>query len=66
MTAAQRATLRALVYEVLTAYRPEISSDYLAGMDLGSISFLWIGGLEPGQPDITIRISSAGDVRLRI
>ncbi|HLF10927.1 MAG TPA: DUF3500 domain-containing protein [Gammaproteobacteria bacterium] len=46
----QRALVAALIQEVLGTYRPEIAAEYWRKIDLDSLSFAWIGGLNRKEP----------------
>ena len=46
----QRALVAALLTEILGTYRPEIAADYWSRIDLESLSFAWIGGLNRKEP----------------
>jgi hypothetical protein len=46
----QRALVAALLDEVLGVYRPGLVAKYWRTVDLDSLSFAWIGSLEPKQP----------------
>ena len=46
----QRALVKRILEEIITAYRPEISSEYLHTIDLNDLSFAWIGSLSPREP----------------
>ena len=39
-----------IITEIITTYRPEISSSYLEKIDVNELSFAWIGSLEKGAP----------------
>jgi hypothetical protein len=50
LNGAQQATLLAIVDEIFTTYRPEISKVYRESLDLEGLRFAWIGGLKKGEP----------------
>ena len=50
LTPDQRALVAALLQEVLGTYRPEIAAEYWRKIDLMTLSFAWIGGLDRKQP----------------
>jgi hypothetical protein len=50
LNGAQQSMLLALLDEVFNTYRPEIANTYRRSLDLNSLHFGWIGGLERGQP----------------
>lgn len=47
---AQRGVVRRILEEVVTRYRPEISSAYLQSVDLDQLSFAWMGSLQRRTP----------------
>lgn len=46
----QRYWVRRIVDEVVGVYRPELSREYLQGIDPATLSFAWLGSTEPGMP----------------
>ncbi len=50
LTAEQRHIVQRLLDEVVTTYRPEISSAYLRTIDIDTLSFAWMGRLERRLP----------------
>jgi hypothetical protein len=46
----QQAKLLAILDEIFTTYRPEISDTYRASLDLDALKFAWIGGTKKGEP----------------
>ena len=50
LNGAQQAKLMAILDEVFTTYRPEISDVYRASLDLDGLRFAWIGGTKKGEP----------------
>lgn len=50
LDAAQKATLLELLDEVFATYRPEVAGSYRRALDLDSLSFAWIGGLDKNEP----------------
>ena len=47
---AQRTLVRRIIDEVITTYRPEISTAYLRTIDLDDLSFAWMGSLQRRTP----------------
>jgi hypothetical protein len=50
LTAAQRLLVRRIIDEVVTTYRPEVSTAYLERIDLDDLSFAWMGSTENRAP----------------
>jgi hypothetical protein len=50
MTEEQRALLARLVEEIVARYRPEIAEPARAAIDLGALSFAWMGATAEGAP----------------
>jgi hypothetical protein len=50
MNRAQRALLSALLDEIVARYRPEIAEAERAAIDIGDLSFAWMGATAEGQP----------------
>ena len=50
LTGVQQSMLLELLGEVFSTYRPEVAAGYRATLDLDSLHFAWIGGLEKGEP----------------
>lgn len=48
--ATQRKLASRIVNEVITTYRPEISVEYLNGIDVNLLHFAWMGDTERGKP----------------
>ena len=46
----QRILVQRIIDEVITTYRPEVSTVYLQGIDLHDLSFAWMGSLERRSP----------------
>jgi len=46
----QRHWVRRILDEVVTSYRPEISAEYLERVDVGTLSFAWMGSTERRAP----------------
>jgi hypothetical protein len=46
----QRQIAQRILEEVVTTYRPEISSAYLKTIDIDNLSFAWMGGVERRLP----------------
>ena len=46
----QRQIAQRILNEVVTTYRPEISSAYLKTIDVDSLSFAWMGSIERREP----------------
>lgn len=49
LSAAQKDLAQRILDEVVTTYRPEISSAYLAGIDVNELRFVWFGGTSAGD-----------------
>lgn len=49
ISAAQKDLAQRILDEVVTTYRPEISSAYLAGIDVNDLRFVWFGGTSDGE-----------------
>ena len=50
LSESQRILVRRIIDEVITTYRPEISTVYLQGIDLDNLRFAWMGSLERRSP----------------
>ena len=46
----QRNLVQRIIDEVVTTYRPEIATEYLKTIDIGELSFAWMGSLERRSP----------------
>ena len=46
----QQHWVRRLLDEVVGVYRPELSTQFLRNIDVGSLRFAWMGATEPGTP----------------
>lgn len=45
----QKDLVQRIIDEVITTHRPEISSAYLAGIDINDLNFIWYGGTSEGE-----------------
>lgn len=45
----QKVLVQKIIDEVITVYRPEISSSYLNQIDINDLSFTWLGSTEAGE-----------------
>ncbi|MBH98179.1 MAG: hypothetical protein CMM56_06975 [Rhodospirillaceae bacterium] len=50
LSGSQRHIVQRILNEVVTAYRPEISSAYLQKIEIDELSFAWMGSTERGGP----------------
>jgi len=50
LDASQRHIVQRILDEVVTTYRPEISSAYLKTIEIDKLSFAWMGSMERGGP----------------
>jgi len=49
LTAAQKDLVQRVLDEVVTSYRPEISTAYLRQIDVNDLRFVWFGGTQEGE-----------------
>ena len=49
LNAQQKDLVQRILTEVVTAYRPEVASSYLAQIDVNDLRFVWFGGTQDGE-----------------